>query len=677
VSASENWAEIRTNRSGCERFSANVEKTAAGPVAQPIAWANYTAPAMVVTASLRPRALRLLRLLSRPGFHLFLTGLLMVLGFVLAHRISERSGREELSALSTERLELYASNLAAELGRHASLPSLLAIDPTLHALRLAPENAGARLETSQMLARISVRAGTSQIFVADAQGQVLSASEALTPPTRLAEALAQGRTHFFAADPTTGSTDFYLLHTLPPTVWKPTSIVRPEPQAHQEPAAIVVRFNLAPLEATWVDLGLRSQNERILIADDQDVVIMSSVQAWKYAVLGHADPSRRQALQASARYPQAIGPNLDLPASLEVHQGQQVSLPLPGAKPMLAQQRQIVPLGLRLVALSDLTEVRQRAQLAAWGGAAFGASIGLLVLYLSSRRRALRQLTRAQTELQQAHALLEQLVDSRTAELRQTNDALKTQIAQRLQTEGELLQASKLAVLGQMSAGLSHEVNQPLTALRALARNSIRLLEAGRPDAVATNLQLMDDMVERMSQITRQLKSFARKADEQVTGAVSLLDCVRNALLLLEHRSRALDVQAEIDVPVGLRVRAEANRLEQVLINLFGNAIDAMQNEAERRLQLQVVAQDGGRRALIRVQDSGAGVGEADLQRLFEPFFTTKPAGEGLGLGLVISAKIVHEFGGALRAERLEHGMSFEFDLAVETWTAAPETNDV
>ncbi|MBV8037562.1 MAG: sensor histidine kinase [Pelomonas sp.] len=612
--------------------------------------------------------LRALRLLGRPGFHLFLTGLLMALGFVLAHRLSERSGLEQLSALSTERLELYASNLAAELGRHASLPSLLAIDPTLQALLQAPDDEPARRAASRMLARVNVRAGTHQIFVATPQGEVLAASEALSAPTRLTEALAQGRVHFFAADPGTGSTDFYLLHPLR--------------QASQPAGVIVVRFNLAPLEATWVDLGLRSQGERILVADDQDVVIMSSVQAWKYAVLDHADPSRRQALQASARYPQAIGPDLDLPASLEVQQGQQVKLPLPGgaagAKPMLAQQRQIVPLGLRLVALSDLTEVRQRAQYAAWGGAAFGASIGLLVLYLSSRRRALRQLTQTQAALRQAHAQLEQLVDSRTAELRQTNDALKTQIAQRLKTEGELLQASKLAVLGQMSAGLSHEVNQPLTALRALARNSIRLLESGRPDAVSANLQIMDDMVERMSRITSQLKSFARKADEQVAGAVALLDCVRNALLLLEHRSRTLGLQAEIDVPAGLRVRAEANRLEQVLVNLFGNAIDAMRNEAERRLIVRATAQDGGRRVLVSVQDCGAGVGAADLQRLFEPFFTTKPAGEGLGLGLVISAKIVHEFGGTLRAERLgngKQGMSFEFDLAVETWEATEQAD--
>ena len=618
---------------------------------------------MVAHAPLRPRAVRLFRLLGRPGFHFFLTGLLMVLGFVLAHRLSERTGRDQLSALSTERLELYASNLAAELGRHASLPSLLAIAPTLQTLMQAPGDETARRAASQMLARVNVRAGTHQIFVATPQGEVLAASEALSPPPRLAEAVAQGRVHFFAADPSTGGTDFYLLHPLR--------------QGGQSNGVIVVRFNLAPLEATWVDLGLRSQGERILVADEQDVVIMSSVQAWKYAVLDHADPSRRKALEASARYPQAIGRDLELPVTLEVHQGQQVSLTLPGAsraRPMLAQQRQILPLGLRLVALSDLTEVHQRAQYAAWGGAAFGASIGLLSLYLSSRRKALRQLTQAQSALRQAHGQLEQLVDSRTAELRQTNDALKTQIAQRLQTEGELLQASKLAVLGQMSAGLSHEVNQPLTALRALARNSIRLLETGRADAVAANLQIMDDMVERMSRITRQLKSFARKADDEVTGTVSLLDCVRNALLLLDHRSRVMDLHTDVDIPAGLHVHAEANRLEQVLVNLFGNAMDAMQHEPVRRLRVQAMPLDGGRRALVRVQDSGPGVSEADLPHLFEPFFTTKPAGEGLGLGLVISAKIVHEFGGTLRAQRLadgEHGMSFEFDLAAQSWEDA------
>lgn len=610
------------------------------------------APRRVSAAPLAQLA-RLAGLLSRPGFFLYLTGGLMLLGLLLGQRLSERAGMDQLAALATERLELYAANLSAELGRHAYLPALLASDAGVQALLDSPTDAERRRQAGQNLARVNVRAGTNEIFVVDAQGQLLAASRPLQPPARVHEALAQDLRQFFVADADTGSIDFYLLHPLR--------------RQQRTVGAVVLKLNLAPLEATWVDLGLRSQRERILVADDQGVVIMSSVQAWKYAVLDRADGERRRALQASGRYPREVGPDLGLEPQLD-SSSQLVEMPAPATGSLLAQERQLRPLGLRLLALSDLSEVRRQARLAGWGGAAFGASIGLLALYLASRRRALRQLFQAKSELQGAHAQLERIVDSRTAELRQANDALKVQIAQRLQTEGELLQTSKLAVLGQMSAGLSHEVNQPLTALRALARNSQRLLEAGRTQAVADNLQSMDEMVERMGQITRQLKSFARKA-EQIGSAVCLLDSVRNAQLLLDHRARTLDVQYVIEVDAGLRVLAEANRLEQVLVNLFGNAIDAMQQEPLRRLRVRALPLDEHRRVLVQVQDSGTGLSEALLPRLFEPFFTTKPAGEGLGLGLVISSKIIHEFGGSLRACRLEQGMSFEFELAVESWT--------
>ncbi len=649
--------------------------------------------------------------LGRPSVYLYLTGVLMMLGLVLGHRLSERASLIQLSALATERLELYASNLSTELSRHAYLPSLLAIDDSVVELMRRPSDETLRRQVSQMMARVNVRAGTTQIFVADPEGQVLAASEAVTPPPRLAQAMAQDRHHFFASDAGDGvsSTNFYLMQA-----------VRRQQQLM---GVIVVKLNLAPLEATWVDLGLRSQGERILVADDQGVVIMSSVEAWKYAVLHRADETRRAELQASGRYPRAVGPDLGLPAVLEAYDSQLVRAPAPAETTLLAQERQLLPLGLRLLALSDLSEVRRQARLAAWSGAAFGAAIGMLLLYLASRRKTLRQLFLAKTELQNAHAQLERTVDERTIELRLANDELKDQIDQRRQAEGELLQTSKLAVLGQMSAGLSHEVNQPLTALRALARNSQRLLEAGRTQAVADNLQTMDEMVERMAQITRQLKSFARKA-EQVNTAVPLLACVRNAQLLLEHRTRALDLRIDLAVPPGLRVRAEGNRLEQVLVNLIANAVDAMVSDptaplgpapidgdpmdtaagrlddpahhesahADRSgagaghgadlaspdlvtsachcLRIEAVPIDDGRRALIKVQDSGPGLADDQLQRLFEPFFTTKPAGEGLGLGLVISSKIVHEFGGTLRARRLDQGMSFEFDLSVDTWQA-------
>jgi two-component system C4-dicarboxylate transport sensor histidine kinase DctB len=287
--------------------------------------------------------------------------------------------------------------------------------------------------------------------------------------------------------------------------------------------------------------------------------------------------------------------------------------------------------------------------------------VGLLAMYLLHRRRALRQLFKARNALQQAHDQLERQVDERTRELRTTNEELKRQIAQRLQAEDELMQAGKLAVLGQMSAGISHEINQPLTALRALSRNTMLLLESGRTKTVAENLKAIDDMAERMGRITLQLKSFARKG-ASIATPVDLAAVVKSVLLLLEHRLRAERIEVLVDLTPGLQVRGDTNRLEQVLLNLATNAVDAMADSALKRLSIASVMVDG--RVVVSVADSGAGMDEEHFGHLFEPFFTTKPAGQGLGLGLVISSKIIREFGGTLRARRgaLE-GMVFEFDL--------------
>ncbi|MFG6447417.1 ATP-binding protein [Roseateles sp. BYS180W] len=593
-----------------------------------------------------------------------LTVLLVAGGAITASQWRERVGLNNLAAVATERLELYAANLEAELGRHAYLPSLLAADTHVQQFLSQPQDASARQRLSSYLAGVNVRAGTMQILLTDAQGQVLAASDQRPPAAQLREALASDALQFFVGSEQEGPS-FYLLH--------------PMQREGQTRAVVVVKLSLAPLEASWMDLGLRTQGERLLVADAHGVVVMSSFEPWRHRLL---EPRRAdKALPGfdEARYARPPGPALGLPTPLQSHNG--VSLVMlrdqPDAAPRrhMAQERLLVPQGLRMLSLSQPTEVWEQARLAGWAGAAMGLCVALLWLYLVRRRRHLHQLFSAQVQLQQAHAQLERVVDHRTAELRQTNAELKRQIQQRLQTEGELLQAGKLAVLGQMSAGLSHEVNQPLTALRALAGNSLRLLQAGRHAEVADNLHHIDQMVQRMGAIARQLKSFARRA-EPLLGPVSLLDCVRHAELILQHRLRALELQLQLDIAPGLRVRAEGNRLEQVLVNLLGNALDALADAPQRELRVRALRQDG-QRVLVAVQDSGCGLSDAQLQRLFEPFFTTKPAGEGLGLGLVISSKIVHEFGGTLRAQRLPTGMSFEFDLAVETWHAAEDEDDV
>ncbi|MDC8771410.1 ATP-binding protein [Paucibacter sp. hw8] len=602
------------------------------------------------------------------------------LGLLLGQRWSERAGMAQLAAVGAERLELYAASLEAELARHAYLPSLIAIDADLQALLNAPQDVELRQHANRKLAGINVRAGLGLSMVLDTEGQVLAASDgsgagsasaraAQRFAAYLAAATEQASGHFFAADETNGSSNYFLMHTLK--------------RGGKHVGQVVVMQNLAPLEATWVDQGLRSQGEKILVVDDREVVIMSSVPQWRNHWLNPRSAEQLAALQASPRY---TGP-LSGPLGLFVHEDLQQEAALiqvpslnkheatGGTGPsreqqLLAQERAVLPLALRLVTLSDPAEVWRQARYAAWGGGAIGASIGMLGIYLAARRRAHAQLFAASSALQLAHAQLERQVDARTQELSQTNRELKRQIAQRLQAEDELMQSAKLAVLGQMSAGIAHEINQPLTAMRALSRNGLLLLEKGRNASVAENLQSIDAMVERMTGITRQLKSFARKA-EAAHAPVSLLRAIGGARLLLEHRIKAEGIDVRVEVSEALLLRCEANRLEQVLVNLLGNAIDAMKDAAVKRLSISAKPMTGsaGKRALVQIIDTGPGIAPDLAARLFEPFFTTKPAGQGLGLGLVISSKIIHEFGGSLRAIAIEAelggGMMFEFDLEV------------
>jgi len=604
---------------------------------------------------------RLQRRLSRPSFMVWLTLILLGAGLWLGQRWSERNGISQLNAVAAERLELYAAMLEAELARHAYLPSLIAIDEEVAAMLEAPGDAALRQRASLRLARINVRAGALMSFIANPQGQVLSSSQAqanvAVEPGVLKQALALNEApgHFFAANREQASTEYYLVH--------------PVRRGQRLQALIVVKLDLAPLEATWVDLGLRSQGEKLLVVDERGVVIMSSVPRWKYRVLGELDEQRRRELEASGRYAGATLEPIGLtPEVLEQEDSSLVPAPRDDAdvgrrpRQLLAQQRAAVTAGVRLLALSDPSEVWAQARYAGWGGGAVGASVGMLALYLASRKRALLQLSRARDELQLAHGQLEGVVAERTRELRSTNEELKRQIAQRIQAEDELMQAGKLAVLGQMSTGITHEINQPLTALRALSRNSLQLLEKGRHQSVADNLRMIDDVVERMSRITRQLKSFARKA-EVVYAPVSLAEAVTNVRLLMEHRIESEGVRLRVEVHEELLVHCDGNRLEQVLVNLLANALDAVKDSNERWVGIS--AARAGDRVVVRVSDTGTGMDDAAIARLFEPFFTTKPAGQGLGLGLVISTKIVHEFGGTLRARRGPHaaGMSFVFDL--------------
>ncbi len=584
--------------------------------------------------------------------------LLALAGYTLGLRWAERAGLERLAELAVERLELYAGTLEAETARLAHLPALVGQH---EAVLAAFEQDAALPAAERRLAQINARAGSQLIYLVDAHGRWRAGSAALPLPLlererleRVAAALRSGRPGFFAAQD--GSTDFF--HAAP---------LR---QGGRELGQVVVRLNLAPLEATWVDLGVRSRSEKLLVLDANEVLILSSVPAWKHLrwVAGlertrwpwlppeeaqHYAPRPLGVLRWSERVGAVRGAQLLRLSPPDMPEG--------AAPQFLAQERPLPALGLRMLTLSDPSELLREARRTAWGGAALGGLIGLLASYYLYRRGALAQLLAARQQLTEARDDLERQVQARTRELREANAELQTQIAQRQQAEEELVQAGKLAVLGQLSAGLAHELNQPLTALSALAGNTPRLMDAGRSDAVRRNLASIASAVERMARLTRQLKGFARRADGQLE-TVGLAHAAGNALLLLEHRLREQEVELVLQIPEGLALRCDGTRLEQVLVNLFGNAIDAMAGRPLRRLRLQ--AERRGGRVHIAIQDSGPGISDAVRERLFEPFFTTKPAGEGLGLGLVISAQIVREFGSHLQPDPGPQGMCFRFDVA-------------
>lgn len=609
------------------------------------------------------------RLLAAVGAWLCLVVMVLVAGGV-AYVWSERHGFDRLDDAAARQLDLYASVLENELGKQAYLPALLDGDLEVEALLRAPMNGALREAVNRELSRFSVISGINAAFVLDALGTVAASSDSYLSESSVGrdfskrpfvtDALGGEESRHFESNPQTGAPEYYF--------------ARPVVREGQVWGVVVVRISLAPMESTWEDLAFRLESEKPLVVDDQGLVIISSVPAWKFKTMAPAGWTKGHSMLPLV--PDTLGccewPWLT-PASAGGSGSQLARLRVSADAPpisVVVHERAVPRFGWRLLIFSNAAEVWHTARLAAWGAGAISASAGLLLLYWLQRRRVIAQKLAARLALQQAYDDLERTVQQRTRELQMSNSELQHEINERKhaetvlrQAQEELVQAEKLALLGEMSASISHEVGQPLTALRALAENAKLLLDRGQGDRVADNLRSITGLVERMGRITAQLKSFARKT-RVADHPVRLNVAVHAAQEMLSWRLRAEDVEVELDLIAELHVRCDENRLEQVLVNLMANAADAMQGRQAKRITVRSWMHAG--RAWVRITDSGPGIPNDLRAHLFEPFFTTKPAGAGLGLGLVISANIVKEFGGELRAVPVEQGAAFEFDLPLE-----------
>ena len=572
----------------------------------------------------------------------------LTLSFV-GFKISEETSLAHLAERGRQRLDLYDTSLEREIDKYAFFPATLGLERDVIDL-LVNGGEGLTLRINRYLAELNKRAGSLSIWVLDSRGHVIASSNWDQPDSFLGEdlsyrpyyrdAMAKRTGRFFGVGTTRGEPGYYL-----------SSPILVDDRVA---GVAVVKVSLEQLEKSWSTV-----EAPVLVSDENGVVILASVPSWKFTTLTPLSEERRRELAQSLHYNARPLPPLGLKSEGTVGFGEdkivqlvrpeaEASQTFPVSGLFLSQSEPLRGTDWRLTVLSPFGNLRTMAWLNAALAAAGGAILCIAMSALYQWRVRVWERLRAREALQRAHDELERKVEERTRTLKEAQD--------------ELVHAGKLAVIGQMSAGLAHELNQPLAALHTLSDNAITFMQRGLLDEAESNLTLISELVTHMGTLTSQLKSFARKSTGK-PRPVDVRHSMENALFFLDRRLSQRSIRPEIDVePSDLAVLADANRLEQILVNLLANAIDAVEGVGEPRLGLS--ARREGERVRIEVRDNGPGLSESVLVRLFDPFFTTKDSGGGLGLGLAISAGIARDFGGSLSALNAEGGGAlFVLDL--------------
>lgn len=521
------------------------------------------------------------------------------------------------------RIALYSGNLLAELRQNAIVPQLLARDPSLIT---ALESANYSLSTQRLISFVE-EIGAASLMLYDVDGRTVAA----TDRNRIAsshksegyfvEAIRSNATIFSTIRREGGGYGFMYSKRIQ--------------QGGTTLGVIAVEVDLQKFERAWAGIS-----DAVIVLDSVGDIILATSPRWRgqteLEALARHDPQTaiERAIKATADWT-ALPPDAYL-------QGEAV----------MRLENKIAFRGWRMVSFTTYQSVREKVN-AFLALEVMGFAILLaLAFYFLSRRTAGRL----------------EIFQRESAKLRALNAALQREIAERKRVqetlavaEQTLEQSSKLAALGEMSAAVSHELNQPLAAMKTYLAGARLLLRRNRPDEALSSFGRIDDLIERMGAITRQLKSYARKGQEALSP-VDMGSALASSLSMMEPQLRQRHVQINRILPdEPVIVMGDRMRIEQVLVNLLRNALDATKSERNPIVELMLSA---GETATITVRDNGPGI--EDLDALFEPFYTTKQPGDGVGLGLAISSGIVNDLGGRLQARNGQAGGAvFEMQLPI------------
>ncbi|MDJ0822777.1 MAG: ATP-binding protein [Paracoccaceae bacterium] len=546
-----------------------------------------------------------------------------------------RQALGQVAARGEADLALAADRLVTQLIRYRETAVLMADHPVLQALHYG----GGRREADALLLEAVDKTAALTAFYADTQGRVLASAHGEAPAT-LTEAAYFQRALQGALGSTRGSSAGFdqRAYSYAAPAFGPESRVQ---------GVLVVVVDIDNLEQDW-----RGARPTVYFADDEGEVFITN----RSEMLGWRRDARGLGPATGARPEIAV----ERLAGHEIWY-QALSPYIPGAALHLSRPLPVV--GLIGEALVDVSPARRLAGLQAAAVAALCLTFGALLFLATERRRALAE----------ANAVLEERVAARTADLEDVNTALRREVAERQEAEAalkraqaELVQAGKLSALGQMSAGISHELNQPLMAIRSFAENGTAFLARGESGRTNEALSRIGDMAGRMARIIKNLRAFARQESAPV-GRVDLRAVLDSAVEITEARLQASAVVLDWQRPAApVWVKGGEVRLGQVFVNLITNAADAM-DEMPGPRELTIGVRQGAATEVL-VRDTGPGIEEPE--RIFDPFYTTKAvgSGDGMGLGLSISYGLVQSFGGSIRGANVAGGGS-EFTVVLEPWS--------
>ena len=582
------------------------------------------------------------RIFSLLAYALLLLGVPLAVGVLVQYDYLR-----DFEGVSNERLSLYESTLLSELKKYEYLPYLIAEAGMVSRVL---DGDGDMTPVNRFLEEANSIAGSTAVYVMDTTGIVRAASNwrkensfvgldfSFRPYFQDAVRGRQGR--FYGVGVTAGMPGYYLSHPI---------------RRHGKVVGVAVaKIVLSPLESIWQEGG-----ENLFVSDPNGVIVLASRPAWKYRTLAPLSAETLKAIHDKLQFPEIkLHP-------LPIRTGNRLGAKAVtiGKERFLEKSRGIPGMDWTITYLFPQGPLWERT-----AGIALTTFVvlGLAVLtrfFLRERRQ--RQLSRLQA-LEAQH-------------IREINRKLEQEVEERKRTEHELraaqeelVQAGKLAALGEMATAITHELNQPIAAAKTYAASCRLMLKRDRLEDLDATLVKISDLGDRMATVTGQLKSFARKSTER-KSRFDLRHAIDESLTLMTHQFHLENCQLDLDLTgETMEVRGNRVHLEQVLINLLRNALDALAETEGARIAVRL-ARDGDH-AEIRVRDNGPGIAESVGQRMFEPFVTTKTDGMGVGLGLSISYKIIKDMDGDFRAANLPEGGA---EFIVRVPLARPDNNEV